>query len=199
MTEFEDKLSALLYRVDCPSTTDLGEYQLGMFSSERTNQIQKHLENCPHCRQELSQLEEYMQDVSSDLHVDPLSQVRVVIGRLLKGGLTLGRFEENALVPALAGVRGSIENSRIYQAEDVQIAIEVYEDGEHIGRFAMTGLMSKMEWAGSQVDLRDSEKLIVETIVEAAGEFAFTDLTSGKYSLVIKSPDTEIHLDVEIG
>jgi hypothetical protein len=199
MTEFEDKLSALLYRVDCPSTTDLGEYQLGMFSRERTNEITKHLENCPHCRRELSQLEVYMQDVSSDLRVDPLSQVRVVIGRLLKAGSNLGRIDEGAMVPALAGVRGSIENPRIYQAEDVQIAIEVHDDGEHIGRFAMTGLMSKMEWAGSQVYLRDSEKLIAETIVEAAGEFVFENLTSGAFSLVIKSPDTEIHLDVEVG
>jgi len=147
----------------------------------------------------LGQLEEYMKDVSSDLRVDPLAQVRVVIGRLLKGGLNLDRIEEGAMVPALAGVRGGIENPRIYQAEDVQIAIEVHEDGEHIGRFAMTGLVSKMEWAGSQVYLSDSEELIAETIVEEAGEFVFEDLTSGKYSLVIKSPSTEIHLDIEVG
>jgi hypothetical protein len=199
MTEFEDKLSTLLYRVDCPSTTDLGDYQLGMISSEQAKLIRKHLEICPHCRREVNQLEGYLQDLSSDFRVDPLSQLRVVIGRLLKSGSTPGKFADGAMVPALAGVRGSAEEPRVYQAEDIKIAIEVKEDGENIGHFALTGLINKMEWAGSQVNLRDSEELIAETFVGAAGEFIFSEIASGAYSLVIISSKTEIHLDIDVG
>ena len=60
-------LLADLYREDCPETTHLGEYQLGLLPEPEQAQVSAHLECCPHCRAELTRLTEFLaeQTVSS--------------------------------------------------------------------------------------------------------------------------------------
>lgn len=56
-------LRAILYRQDCPDKMTLGDYDLGLLSSEEQAQIQRHLERCPYCRAELAR---FSQSLASD-------------------------------------------------------------------------------------------------------------------------------------
>ena len=47
MDMIEKYLKAILFRSDCPSKMDLGEYEMGFLSSQRRDEIASHLNDCP--------------------------------------------------------------------------------------------------------------------------------------------------------
>ena len=49
LARLQDRLAAGLYRHDCPATTDLGEYQMGLLPQAQAVIIGQHVEDCPHC------------------------------------------------------------------------------------------------------------------------------------------------------
>jgi anti-sigma factor ChrR (cupin superfamily) len=66
MAKLENQLGKLLYRAFCPEPLELGEYQLGMLSSQQANKIQTHLAECPYCRAELAQLRSFLEELAND-------------------------------------------------------------------------------------------------------------------------------------
>ena len=56
-------LRAALHRRDCPSTMELGDYQLGLLTEEQQARMESHLKRCPYCPAELSQLSNVLADV----------------------------------------------------------------------------------------------------------------------------------------
>src|SRR4051794_17389646 len=53
LATMQDQLRAKLYRLFCPLSDDLIDYQQGLLSSERHASIARHLAICPHCAHEL--------------------------------------------------------------------------------------------------------------------------------------------------
>ncbi len=60
MNDLEDNMRMNFYRVLCPASHVLGDYQLGMLSADQHNEIQSHLSKCPHCQRELAELATFM-------------------------------------------------------------------------------------------------------------------------------------------
>ena len=56
----EANLRAALYRHDCPTTMELGEYQLGFLVEPEALRVKAHLGDCPHCQAEFSRLIEFL-------------------------------------------------------------------------------------------------------------------------------------------
>ena len=75
LAQQEGRLTRQLYRVNCPSPSELGEYHLGMLPAAQMDAIRHHLEECPLCRSEVAQLEGYLADLAPDLEPGPLQQV----------------------------------------------------------------------------------------------------------------------------
>jgi hypothetical protein len=51
--DIDEKLKAEMFRFDCPSPLELGEYQLNLVPREEKQKIENHLTSCPYCREEL--------------------------------------------------------------------------------------------------------------------------------------------------
>ncbi len=56
------KLIQRLYRWDCPTNQVLGEYHLGLLSSEQTAEVQGHLKGCVLCAAEVAMLTNFMEN-----------------------------------------------------------------------------------------------------------------------------------------
>ena len=127
LAQVQGRLVTQLYRITCPSPLELGEYHLGVLPPAQTEPITRHLRECPHCTGEVAQLADYLAELEPSLGHDLLAQieerVRVLVARLVSGGPLGGP----ALAPAFAPVRGTDRGPLTYQAEDIQVVIEVQQ------------------------------------------------------------------------
>src|SRR5512143_2560935 len=100
MADFEDRLRARLYRANCPSSLELGEYHLNLVSPSRKLVIAQHLRTFPHCTREVAQLEDFLRILAPDREEGLFGPARVIIARLV------GPAGQPAFAPAVAALRG---------------------------------------------------------------------------------------------
>jgi hypothetical protein len=194
MAKLENQLSKALYRAFCPDTNELGEYQLGMLSAQRANQIQAHLAECPHCRTELAQLKSFLKEVEPDLEPSLAGRVRVWLATLLPSGTGGGPAPAFAL-----GLRGDETGPHFYQAGDAQITLEVQEDPNAPGRKILVGLILGEGAASLHAHLWREDQAIMSTEVDELGNFTLSGLEPGQYELFLSGPDVEIQIkDLEV-
>lgn len=204
LARLQDRLAAQLYRITCPSPVKLGEHHLGVLPRDQAAAVARHLAECPHCSREVAQLKDYLTELAPALELSPLERVkertRVLVARLVNGGLEAGLLGQPALAPAYAGVRGGEREPYLYQADDVQIAIEVQDDAEQLDRKVILGLVIGMELGGLKAHLWQANQRVAVAPVDELGNFVFPDLALGSYELILSGPEIEIHIqDLEVG
>ncbi|MBN2532885.1 MAG: hypothetical protein JXB88_08340 [Spirochaetales bacterium] len=59
-TDIEERIKSGMYRFDCPSPLELGEYQLNLFTHISKQEIEDHIKSCPYCCEELRYMKEYI-------------------------------------------------------------------------------------------------------------------------------------------
>ncbi|MDY7078766.1 MAG: zf-HC2 domain-containing protein [Chloroflexota bacterium] len=197
-------LTTQLYRITCPSPVELGEYHLGMLPQDRMAAVDQHLSECPHCTREGAQLKDFLADLKPDLEPGPLEQIkrqiRVLVARLVNGELKDDLLVQPTLSPAYAGVRGEREEPYLYQADDVQIAVEVQDDAERPGRKVILGLVLRAESDGLEVHLWRAEQRVAVVSVDELGNFVIPDLAPGSYELILSGLEVEIHIqELQVG
>jgi len=190
MAGTEDKLTAILYRLTCPDSAELGEYHFKMVPGERAHDIKQHLTTCPHCRSELAQLQRYLTEVAPDLEYSLADHIKIWIARLVPEG---GWRNGSAPIPAFA-VRGGDNGPLIYQAGDAQLTIEVQDDPEKPGHRSILGLVFGVDLAGMQAYLWQESRGVAAVDVDELGNFIITGLAPGKYELILSGPAVEIHV-----
>lgn len=195
LAEQERQLAGRLYRATCPPPLHLGDYYLGRLPAGRRQAVARHLEECPHCAEEVAAVGRYLDALSADLEPGFLERVRILIARLVSGP---GRGEAEAGpalgAPALAGVRGGEREPFLYEAGAIQISLDVQEDGKRPGRRTILGLVLDDEADGWQADLWQEGERVAETEVDDLGNFVLSGLEPGGYDLIIGRADVEIHL-----
>jgi hypothetical protein len=194
MANFENQLSKALYRAFCPNTHELGEYQLGLLSSQRASQIRAHLSECAHCRAELAQLKSFLKTVEPDLETSLAERVRTWLAKRALQGTTSG------FAPALAfGLRGDEIGVHFYQAGEAQITLEIQDDPRAPGCKDLVGLILGVDATGLQAHLWRQEQEVTSTAVDELGNFIFNGLEPGQYELFLSGPDVEIQIkDLEV-
>jgi hypothetical protein len=194
MAKLENQLSNVLYRAFCPEPNELGEYQLGLLTTPRAQEIQAHLAECLHCRTELAQLQSFLKSVEPDLETSLVERVRVWLAERLPSGTAGG------LTPALAfGLRGDETGVHFYQAGEAQITLEIQDDPGAPGRKTLVGLVLGEEVAGLQAHLWRQDQAIQSAEVDELGNFTLNGLEPGKYEIFLSSPDVEIQIkDLEV-
>ena len=192
------RLTAQLYRITCPTPEELGEYHLGVLPLDRAVAVARHLAECPHCTREVAQLKEYLAQVAPTVEPGPMDrvreQVRVLVARLVSGRPAGTLLKRPALAPAYSGVRGEDKEPYVYQAGDVQIAIEVQDDAKRPGRKVIFGLVTGMETGEAQVHLDDAGRRVTVVPVDELGNFVLLNLAPGTYDLTLSGPGVEIHI-----
>jgi hypothetical protein len=194
MAKLENQLSNALYRAFCPEPNEMGEYQLGLLSTPRTQQIRSHLAECRHCREELAQLQSFLKSVEPDLETSLVERVRVWLAELLPPGAASGP------APALAfGLRGDDSGVHFYQAGETQITLEVQDDPNTPGRKILVGLILGEEAAELQAHLWRQDQAIASASVDELGNLTLSGLEPGQYDIFLSGPDVEIQIkDLEV-
>ena len=192
LTLLQNSLRKQLYRSTCPTPMELGDYHLGLLPAPQVLVVAQHLRECPLCRREMAELEEYLMEPSPQTSLPDL--VRVIIARLLGGREVDQEQEEFSSAPAFAGLRGEGEEPFIYQAGDVRIVIEVQDDVEQMGLKSLLGLVTGLESNEFTIQVGQGDQLIATTSVDEIGNFLISHLAPGHYKLILTGPNMEIHI-----
>jgi hypothetical protein len=204
LARLQDRLTARLYRFTCPSPVELGEYHVGVLPRDQAAGVARHLAECPHCTREVTQLKDYLAELAPALGPSPLERIkeraRVLVARLVNGGWEAGLLGQPALAPAYAGVRGEEREPYLYQADDIQVAIEIQEDAEQPDRRVLLGLVIGTEPSGVEAHLWQADQRVAVVPVDELGNFVIPDLAPGSYELILSGPEIEIHIqDLRVG
>jgi anti-sigma factor RsiW len=194
LARLQKRLANELYRFTCPSTLELGEYHLGILPSEQAAAVARHLAECPHCAREVAQLEDFLGELAPQLEFSPFERLKVRVAQLVERGRGVGRAGAPALAPACSGLRGQEEGTRVYQADDVQVVLEVQDDAGQQARRALLGLVTQIDGQEFEAHLWRAERLVATAAVDELGNFVMAGLTPGIYELILCSPEVEIHI-----
>jgi hypothetical protein len=195
LAKLTNRLTAQLYRLACPDSLELGEYHLGMLAGDQAQAIETHLAECPHCSKELAQLSGYLVEEQPETGPGLVEQTRILVARLVSDistGLTPG---ELATAPAFV-VRGEEGETRIYEADQIQISIDILDDGEHPGMKVLLGLIMGINAEGFEVRLNSSGKQMADTKVDELGNFDFSGLSKAEYEVIVVGAGVEVHIPV---
>lgn len=181
-----------LYRHNCPSPMELGEYHLGLLPSPQKMVVTQHLRGCPVCRLEVAQLEEFMQEPTPQ--PDIIQSIRVLIAKLISGGGVSQDQTGSSLFPVSAGLRGEENEPFLYQAGNVQIVIDVQDDVEQTGNKVLLGLVTGLESDDFIIEVNRGGQMIATASVDEIGNFIVSNLVPGNYQVILKGQEVEIHI-----
>jgi hypothetical protein len=192
------------YRVFCPSSTEISLYCEGLLPSDATLYIVNHVPGCPLCLREVADTRSFIKDRLREPVFSPFAAVRHVIGTLLGPQMRLAIRGEGNSVP---------ENNwpRQYRAADINLSLHLTHasNGDTILLGILTNVDSEKDtnlfdgansvlYAGpflpKQDPLAESEP-VLSTLVDDLGNFAFSSVPAGEYTLVIHLPDQDIIIE----
>ena len=121
----------------------------------------------------------------------------MLVARLVSGGPLGGP----ALAPAFAPVRGTDRGPLTYQAEDIQVVIEVQQQATRPDLGMILGLVIGWDTPQElQAHLWRAEQRLASTPVDELGNFDFSDIARSRYELILSGPEIEVHIqDLDTG
>jgi len=207
-----------LYRWDCPSNQDLGEYQLGLLSNEDAAAIKSHLSICVLCAGEVTALANFLADdpvlveqkympspqisvqPSSNNHTPHSSSIQPTLPLLESARRILAAlvFPQPNLAHQMRG--GAALWPRRYMVEDVSISIQVEPSSEQKGASQMIGFVNRkgttlLALQGIAVQLSTPSSIIHTQQIDELGNFIFPSLAPAIYTLEIQFPDSVVVID----
>lgn len=192
MSHFDERMTARLYRITCPSPLELGEYHLNMSSPSQKLVIAAHLKICPHCSRELAQLESFLAEAEPSMESSLLQQARVIVARLLNPG------PSESPVPALIALRGEAKGPITLQADGVLIVLEAQSAKD--GKTALNGQIAADQpekWNGAKAELRRAGKISSSAVIDELGAFRCEGVTAGRQELRITASDEALIIVAE--
>jgi hypothetical protein len=174
----EAGLRQKLYRFDCPSAHQLGEYAIDMVGSAERVAIAQHALDCHECAAELGVLRDYM--ASESPVVESLAaRARRVVAQLFSPPATGGAFA--------LGLRGSDTTaSTIFRVEDVSVSlIQGPGEGELTGMVARD-ITGPETLVGAEIYLVNADGARQVATVGPAGDFGIAALPAGAYELELR-------------
>ena len=191
MDHIDIKLTTQLYRIDCPTPEDLGEYHLKMLSDEQTQAVRQHVGLCPHCSRELAQLETYLTDLAPEIAFSLREKIQILVAKLIPNGLDASLSP--APGPAFA-LRGEVDGPLMYEAGDYQLNLEIQDDPTKTGHKSILGLLIGGDDSVFEAQLWQNGRFLQQTNIDDLGNFVFSGVQPGTYDLVLSQHVTEIHV-----
>lgn len=190
MAHIDDSLKAAFYRITCPDSATLGNYHLGLLSDEVAAPIVDHLAICPHCTQEIAQLEAFLAETAVSLQPSTKERIKVWVAKRLPSS---GSPRDALGTPAFA-LRGGDTGPMMFEAGDAQLSLEVQEDPEHPGRKSILGLVLGIETDDVRATLFQGDVVITAVSLDDLGNFTIANVQAGQYALILTGSDIEIHI-----
>lgn len=190
LAQQQGQLLAKFYRQQCPDSLELGEYHLGMLSKKKSRAVIKHLEECPHCRQELAEMQNFLVEDIRTIEAGMADKIKVFIAQLVSEVQTgLG-----GQTPAYA-LRGEELDILIYEADKVRVTLDIQEASDNKSHKSILGLVTGLQPLEYQVNLIQDGKIIKHTQVDEIGNFIISMASPGDYQLVIRGTEFEIQIN----
>lgn len=195
----EGRARRLLSRAACPTSDELGEYELELLEPVRASEIAGHVDRCPRCRTELATLGEFLTALTPDVSLSPVerlrnavdSGVRVLVARLLGG---------DTPAPAYA-LRGEVARPSVYAAEDLQVVVEAQPAAGQPELYTVLGITTGLiEATDYSAHLWRDDIPINSSPLDPLGNFVFEHLEKGRYDVLITGPALQVHVPaVDVG
>ncbi|GAC1567671.1 MAG: hypothetical protein NVS3B14_14430 [Ktedonobacteraceae bacterium] len=215
---FERSLIQKLYRWDCPPNQILGEYQMGLLSSNVARAVQSHLNNCVLCAAELATLTDFLandpmlvervavQSSSQNNHSGVKQKVQGALEDLREHSATQARRITAVLQlqqPRLAYQRHVTNTGvwpRRYTVEDFSISMQLERVAERNDALQLIGLVTRKDTTlealqGMPVSLLSQTSPVYTQTVDDTGNFVFSSISPATYSLELQLPDTIIVIE----
>ena len=170
-----------LFRANCPTSSELGEYRLNILGVKASRQINRHLDVCIYCPSELEELDEYLGLVSSD--IDHSFSQRLGTRRPAHPIRAAYRRRFHLLHQRSSGVRGGGRRPVIFRADEVQIALTTVPKPEMDGMIFILGIVTALPDEGRRALLVKDAIVLAHSAVDAAGTFTLLCPPGGKVSI----------------
>jgi len=196
LAQSEHRLTTTFYRFHCPPALQLGEYQLALLPPAEQEAITAHLATCPHCAQELAQLQAFLAATSVEQASTPVARpafldgLRVMIAQLRDGFHNLGTLGPLSSLPM--PVRGTESGQQLFETSTgVQIIIDSQPDAPTRQQRTLLGLIvGDIVPATLTATLWQGDRSLAAVPVDAVGNFVLTDLAPGRYLLTLSNDTT---------
>jgi hypothetical protein len=182
----QELLTSRLFRISCPSATELGEYHLHMLLPDQMLVVSQHLRDCPHCMREIDELKEFLSDLAPSMEGNLVQRAKMLVARLISGNVVSSPFGETTF--ALRGEKQDMpltfEVSGILVVIDTQLTVN--------GKLNLIGQIAadqQDDWAGASVRLNQEDQPERSAKVDDLGAFQFMDLIPCPTKLQIQARD----------
>ena len=186
--ELQGFLRQRLYRVLCPSSEQLADYQQGWLGEPLRTEIRAHLRDCPHCADELRLLAEAAHPPPEPA---PISRLRRVVARPLATG-------PRSPFPVYGALRGAAHGGQYaYRADNLELTLDVGRAAVRNGRLVLVGMLLNEDGLADGLNratasLLSNDLVVSSAVLDDLGSFILEDIEPGDYSLSLRLPEFEI-------
>jgi hypothetical protein len=185
-SRMQNRLKRQLYRVTCPTSTELGDYHLGLLPASQALVVAQHVRQCPLCRSDLVKLEKFLLEEQEVTEEGVLGTARVLIARLISGSIG----EAARMVPAL---RGGAKGPLTFEADGVVLVLDIQQNqGGKASILGQVAADDQDQWTGALVEFWQDNELESSTTIDDLGAFRSDGVRPGFKELRIMSKDTSL-------
>ena len=186
---------------------DLGEYELGLLSSNRRDEVAAHTASCPHCQVDLVQMRNFMEMPAIGIETareeienkSPLfERMKLIVVDMLS--LPANMQRSTGLQPVLRGSE-SESNTSVIQADAYIVALTAKQEKANWPKQHIIGDITPLtdddetfqDWTAY---LWQSGQLLATSAVAKDSHFKFDHVQIGElpHELILSGPTVEIHL-----
>src|SRR5215212_6935551 len=116
-TLLQNGLRKQLYWVTCPTPIELGDYHLGFLPDPQKMVVAQHVRECPLCRREMAELEDFLNELAPKAGV--IETAKVLIARVIGG--------ENGFTASSVALRGEVKGPLTLEADGIVIILDIQQ------------------------------------------------------------------------
>ena len=220
----EHNLTYKLYRWDCPPSQILGEFQLGLLDAVVSTAVKTHLRSCVRCSAEVVALTQFLANdpflVEPVAAVQRAAQKPALNGRFpteeakralehlrdqtLAGARRIVATLLPPVQPGFAVQRNPTQQlaqwPRNYVAEDINISLRIEGNPRQRTMLQLLGFVTCKgtileDLQGIPVHLKDQEGKTAAEVIDDLGNFVFSSLVPGTYTLELLFPEGAVVVD----
>lgn len=179
-----NSLRSYLYRWDCPSESELGDYFLNILSEGQSSQIKDHMIICQSCTRELNLLHEFLENTKFE---DDESQIK-------RNKMYFQKSFYNANL-ANSSLRGELEKIKQFtivldDGKELEVLIELRESSAGLNVFGQIDLIESVDeemFIGATVNIFSDDLTRFETIIDELGFFTSPISIGLPFVIIIKT------------
>lgn len=175
-TLLQNRLRKQFYRTTCPTPTELGDHHLGLLPAPQALMVAQHLRECPLCRRELAQLQEFLAEPEAKPGL--LDTAKILFAQLVGAGVT----------PAFGALRGEDKGPLTFEADGMVIVLDIQPAAhQHVSMLGQVAADEQDQWTGAVVELSQADSTEKMASLDEFGAFRFDDIHPGATQLSIRS------------